>query len=352
MSWLPSRMRYSALVAALVLFTIGGIFFSRGHMNDTAPLSEWQAGVLLWEETIEDVGAEEAYALLASRIEEETIQVQHTEAHIFGEALYRIEGNEGLAVCKDQFSYGCFHQFIGVAIAEHGVSVIPLLSTACDRALGQRARTCTHSIGHGIVSHLGYTLDSLQKSLAICHGLPGTAHILGCDRGAFMEFNFQTMQGEGMQLRKPVEGDMQYPCTAVLNDRDRRSCMYSQPQWWRTYYKNYGESDEVIYRRLGKLCLQQDGLRDVCFGGVGTSIAWDLDEDPKYEASLCEATSPHGHDQAICKMNAAYWLRKILDATPESAYAAADVCTGLSGQDRDICLSYAHGSEGALPLYD
>ncbi len=154
--------------------------------------------------------------------------MQHTEAHIFGGALYATEGLNGISTCDARFSSGCFHEFIGRAIADDGLSVVTQLNTVCTNKGG-----CQHGIGHGLISYLGYSPEDLTKSIAICAGLPGEEMLDGCMGGSFMEYNMRTMLQVSNGAVRPATStkDLLDPCDRFSGEA-QRSCMLYQPQWW------------------------------------------------------------------------------------------------------------------------
>ena len=99
-----------------------------------------------WAERIQDVGGKAAYVELSNSISGLSPQLQHVAAHAFGEALYDVEGTKGLAVCDSNYSFGCYHEFLGRAIAALGLSSVNDLNQGCVDALGSGALSCQHGV--------------------------------------------------------------------------------------------------------------------------------------------------------------------------------------------------------------
>src|SRR3989344_7594642 len=180
-----------------------------------------------WGARIAAVGGVAAYTELAREVEPETPQDRHAQAHYFGGALYDTEGVESVSVCDAQFSYGCFHEFLGRAIAENGLPSVADLNQKCFDRLDEQGLACQHGIGHGLVSYLGYDQKDLVRALEVCRDLPHGDPIGGCFGGVFMEFNMRTLASEN-GLRPGFAEDPTEPCSA-LRSPYQQPCLYWQP---------------------------------------------------------------------------------------------------------------------------
>ncbi len=317
---------------ALVLFVISLIplLSPRIQNADTARDVEY------WRTRIEMKGADISYEEFAHEISAADSGEQHNEAHMFGDALYAAKGVGGIITCDDRFSYGCFHEFLGRAIASEGLAVVPSLNAACNGNDG-----CQHGIGHGIQSYFGYSEDSLQETLRACRALPDNRPMLGCSAGAVMEFNLRTMLGSvPTNMRIPdVRGPL-YPCDLLQGD-DRNACLLWQPQWWWVYFNDHEHMPSgVALQNMRRFC---DGLtdreeRDICDGGIGMRVPPAASYDALVSADLCDATFPIERERTLCQ---AYAAAVFFSAVSEDD--APLVCSGLQPASKVYCEAYASG---------
>lgn len=295
-----------------------------------------------WEERIRQVGGRVAYAEFARAAEGLSIARQHAEVHVFGGALYDTEGVAGLPVCDSRFSFGCFHEFLGRAIAELGLSSTPGLNQACVDALGAKSLSCQHGIGHGVQAALGYTKEALDEALPLCRDLPYSDPIGGCYGGVFMEYNMRTMLGEDGTLR-PYSGGAAEPCD-VLPETYKRACFFWQPQWWhQVLYRGVGT--EEAFRDIGALCDEHAPtyLMQTCFEGVGNVVPAAADFSADTARTLCEAASTVSELRARCLFFAANDIGITVGVDE-----GVRVCSALSGILRSHCLLYAHNKANIL----
>ena len=262
-----------ALVGVVALSLVGGVFmFSSLAPAQSMSKTNARDDALVLD--IETRGASRAYADLAHAIRDLPPSMQHARAHAFGAALYSAEGIDGLSVCDTQFSYGCFHEFIGSAIAEHGVSAARLLNERCIDALGYTdAGFCQHGVGHGLQTYYGYERHNLDEALALCASLPDNNTIGGCAGGIFMEYNMRTMLDTESGERRPVADALFEPCASLTGD-GQEACAYWQPQWWHEVQFSGDDSLET-FRALGTQCREfgfSDRLTQQCMTGIGNII--------------------------------------------------------------------------------
>lgn len=314
----------------------------------TAPLSEQES---YWEGRVKAVGGTDAYAELQQFVAALSPGLQHQEAHIFGGALYKAEGVAGLTACDSQFSFGCFHEFMGRAIATLGLSVASSLAEGCFRSLGpERGISCQHGIGHGIEAAIGYDLNDLQKTLSLCDGLPYNDPIGGCYAGAFMEYNMQTMLGTEGRLRAANDADPYFPCDIVA-EQYKKTCYFSQPQWWRQRAKEDGAADTAAaYEHVGVLCTRAPArFVRTCYEGIGTIVPVDADFNGSRARELCEDSADNGTHQLYCRSFAANAL--FVTSPNQETTEALSVCNGLTGRAYEYCGTYAENRANImLPL--
>lgn len=289
-----------------------------------------------WENRIRAVGPSAAYEELNAAVADENPSRQHEAGHIFGSALYATAGLSGISTCDARLTSGCFHQFVGSAIAANGLSVVTELNADCGNKPG-----CQHGIGHGLVSYLGYTDDALKKAVHICTDLPGpeTKTLQGCLGGIFMEYNMRTMLSvDGGSARSATSSkDLLAPCDEFSGIVER-SCLLYQPQWWWSFYSK--ENVQQNFRSMAHLCDRMVGdYRAVCYAGIGEMTPSPSDYDASSTSQLCLHTTADTVMQSYCLDGAALVLSSV------RGYHTADaVCAVLSGEPLSVCESTAQNS--------
>ena len=328
-----------------------GIFFKYRVHDKKAPPATASVNIqeAYWKSAITSRGGKVAYADFGRVVSVLTPEMQHQEAHVFGGALYDAEGLAGLAVCDAEFSFGCFHEFLGRAIAQLGFSSIAELNQACTIALGSTALSCRHGIGHGILAYLGYSDADLTKALATCKQVSTDDPIGGCDVGVFMEYNLRVMLGVDGKVRPEHGTDMQFPCDSV-SDEAKATCYYAQPQWWQQNFRKNGLSDEQdMFQRIGELCAEAPSqYQRNCFEGVGVIAPAAVSFSGENTLALCESASADVVDQLYCRSFAANAIFTSGGITKDDASV---LCEGLTGDSYEFCSSYAtNKSNIAVPM--
>ncbi len=254
-----------------------------------------------WSMEIDRVGPREAYGKFkASYQSSPLIPKRHLAVHSFGELLYKKIGVEGLEVCDEVFQFGCFHGFLGHAIQEEGLGIIPRVKRICREH--EKSDNCFHGIGHGILSFVGYEEKDLLQSLEFCRNLSLSfpKETSQCTGGVFMEYNFRTMLADG----KPRSFDLTTPfapCDSMPLEF-RPSCYYWQSQWFVTVL--YGDWEQK-YEETGKLCEMVQNLEEQiqCFLGAGILAGQSADWDPSRATMLCQHMLERG--ELVCRAGAA-----------------------------------------------
>jgi hypothetical protein len=340
--------RFIAIFALCVLVTFIAIGFYRIHFSGQPSRVENSLGAQqsYWEKEIARVGGVAAYREYASSVASSSPEVQHTGAHVFGAALYRSEGIAGLSVCDNRFSYGCFHEFLGRAIADRGLSSIPKLNEVCTKALSTSPLSCEHGIGHGVLASLGYNESDLNRALGICHTLPYNDPIGGCYGGVFMEYNMQLMLGTQAQLR-PATSDLHAPCDRVAPEF-QGSCYFAQSQWVSALLLGQHASPQEATLKAGKLCdglVDQEFARD-CFEGLGTNVPASVMYDVAQTIQLCNASTQNPLHQLFCR---SYAANSFFGADMNSTRSLL-LCAGLKNAAYSYCAAYARNDANlALP---
>lgn len=155
-----------------------------------------------WTERIAAVGGVAAYEEFGVEAQGYEFGARHVLAHLFGRALYQVEGLKGVGACDSNYSYGCFHQFLGEAIAGHGLASAAELNESCrSQDTNQKRIACQHGIGHGVLAYSGYSEADLHKALDACRSY-SDATLGGCYSGAFMEYNVRLMISKNLGVRQ------------------------------------------------------------------------------------------------------------------------------------------------------
>lgn len=313
-------MRYRALGVVLVLMGVGiawGVWNTDG--TDRSTEEYWHTRLLQ-----RDAGAE--YQRFIQYARAQTQSDQHGLAHVFGGALYDVAGMGGVGVCDSQFSFGCFHEFIGRAIRDEGLPVIHVLHKACVAHNLDNPLACQHGLGHGILAAIGYAEKDLDEARNLCAHLDDAKWVGSCYGGVYMEYNMRTMLGDDGFPRER-EGDLYAPCLTEPKNA-QRACVYYLPQWWRVQLFGEGRGVQSTYDQIIEYCSALSGeLRRSCMVGVGSNAV--SDRAPTEAAVLCARAE--GGDRREC-------LAGVMSGFGKES--GAIVCVDLSGEDRAYCEQY------------
>lgn len=289
----------------------------------------------IWSDKIKELGAEAAYQYFKSQTEKFSPGQQHTQAHLFGETLYKQLGVGGVSICDDSYAFGCYHAFLGTAIGSEGLQVVSVLNEKCIDKLRSQALGCQHGIGHGILADLGYDFKNLVEALDVCDSLTVKDPIGGCIGGVFMEYNFQTMLAGDGRTRVLDETNPYYPCREI-DEKYRPACFFWQGQWWGNILP--GDYPQR-YSQIGNLCdnIQKISEQEQCFLGSGNTVGqfvnWSADETIK----LCNKIQSH-KGRLGCRAGAAGSFM----AEPKAKEEAYKLCEDFSEKDKQNCLKLAH----------
>ena len=218
-----------------------------------------------WSEWINTYNGKVAYEMFKKSYADESFSDKHSLAHIFGKVLYTAEGLSAIGVCDQDFSYGCYHEFITVAIIENGLVVLDELNEYCTTQAG-----CQHGIGHGLLAYFGYDQEDLSEALALCEEIESTDPLDGCFGGIFMEYNARTMlSADGSHSRELTPDNTAEVCDSVP-DYAVDACLFWLPAWWITALS--GDMEE----RFNTAALMCGSLpspeRHMCVNGLGSEI--------------------------------------------------------------------------------
>lgn len=316
---------YQLGICLVFLLTVWGVGLLVGSPAEepSAETVVVEESVEGWEEAIETYGGEEAYQIFAVQNQSLDIGTQHGNAHLFGEALYKTVGIEGVSVCDSRFAFGCYHSFFGFALLENGLGIMEDMDEACIRAYGNKGLGCQHGIGHGVLVELGP--ERLTDSLEACTRLQWKGPIGGCTSGVFMEYNFRTMETIGQRMVD--ETGWHHPCTAV-SVKFLKACYFEQVAWWSSLLND-------DYHAVGQRCEEVDDMevREACYQGTGNVIAGMQEYSLPEIAQAC-TLMPTFFGEIRC-IEGASW---IVAHQPEHRDDWMELCAPYTGADRERCV--------------
>lgn len=341
-----TRLRSPLLISIVCIGVLMGIFILT-HATD----STVEAGTEeYWITQIKKYGGEEAYARFAKFVEDYDVAERHKYAHLFGAALYKVEGVASLSVCSEDYGFGCFHQFFGHAISDMGFSSVTSLNDACSTILQSNRIYCPHAVGHGIVAALGYERKDLDNALSVCERLVESDPINGCFNGVFMEYNIRTMLGPDAALREHKSGESVAELCDSVDDKYKQSCFYWLPEWWHDGMLAH-LPDLTAYRRMGEFCdttARSAKLLETCYRGIGLITPYNARANPADVRSFCLAASDISPRRLACLSTAVSQLHFVVGSA-----RAEEACEGLTPKEQTHCLKYARAEahrDFPLPL--
>lgn len=288
-----------------------------------------------WEDRIRSEGGTKSYEAFISTTGSLTAAQAHTLAHVFGAALYAVEGAESLTVCDDRFSFGCWHQFVGQALSAQGLNILPRLSQLCEAASAKEAG-CKHGIGHGLVGYYGYDIASLRAALTRCDEVEPEHPRNGCTVGAFMEYT-QRELADSPESSEPLllSADSMYAHCLEVPDKYASACGYVLPVWWSSARATELTSDRM-FEWMGEACREAPNadMRRGCLQGAGFTMGLALGFEAV--APLCARAAKSEDDRAYC-------LSGLVSSQPaRSRPMVRSLCTGagLEGPYVDYCVAY------------
>ncbi len=236
-----------------------------------------------WENKIKKYGAEKTYLEFKEYYASKEFLEQHTAAHIMGEVLYRTRGLGGFSMCDSSFAFGCYHSFLGQAIAERGISIVSELAQKCKDRYGENSTGCEHGIGHGIAEYLGPR--KIKEALFACVKTNQRNPLFGCTSGLFMEYNSAIIFEKNtptVRDRVPNKQNLLEPCDEVIPEEFRPSCYYEISLWWKN-------SAQVSSEKIGNLCgkAARETERQACYQGWGAVVAEAANYDHKKIITIC-----------------------------------------------------------------
>ncbi len=315
-------------VAFFVLVIITALFFL--VTQDTLPkLSASDVGQrvsghdlndlkVYWSREITEIGPEAAYQKFIKSATDDAVDVDsHTQAHVFGEALYETGGLEAVRFCDHSFAFGCFHSFFGSAVHQSGIEVLKKFDQVCIDKYNSKNLPCQHGIGHGVMVYTGY--ENLVEALDLCRAISWQP-TGGCSSGVFMEYNFHIMDAaEGQDFLRPPTENLYEPCDSLPTEY-QPSCYYEQVEWW----QNTMNSDWLKINRLCEALSDNQENFNACYSAVGHYVAASNNYDAGLVGQIC-STMPTAETVALCS-EGALWL---IIAEPGKVSDAYNLCSEL-----------------------
>ena len=306
---------------------------------DTDPPSletaEYSDIVSYWSDTIRHIGGVDAYQHFKTVYGTAPDDEKHQLSHIFGRSLYTTEGFESLGVCDEDFSYGCYHEFIGLALSDQGLSVLEQIDDHC-----REEDDCQHGIGHGLVAHAGYDYSGLEAALALCQQLGTVDPLDGCFGGIFMEYNNRTMLSlDGVPLRNLDSTDPAALCRTIPTYATS-ACYFWLPTWWIEAGQG---SVTTRFTRAANYCLETPvSYQLTCFNGLASEVV-SFTRDHAVILQLCKDADPgHIYFPVQCQSSAA----ASLSLFAETRLSAKEMCQGLLPEEYKYCQKGIADSKG------
>jgi hypothetical protein len=286
---------------------------------------------MYWEKQIEKVGAKNTYDTFKEHYSDLDIGKKHEVAHYFGGVLYDSVGLEGISVCDDDFSYGCFHELITFSILDHGTGILTELNEFCTNS----EFDCQHGIGHGILADFGYTQSDLNEALEMCNTLGSVDESDGCFGGIFMEYNLRTIWGKDAPLRAFDNANEDTTCEEVPA-HGRKACYFWSAQWYMALSQNSGRPKQIEWTQVQCAQFDTQFARLQCINGLGYEIGG-YETNPLKAVALCDSGGnelPELHHQQ-CVMSTLAGL----NGSPLNREAVRNTCYEQSVISADTCVA-------------
>jgi hypothetical protein len=327
-------------ILVVIIFLLAGLFKFRNNFQlkratkvDSGTLVPSSVGEAkkFWSNRIEAIGPKLANREFTERYAKEPFGNQHLLAHMWGSLLYSKEGLNGIENCDSSFAFGCYHGFLGNAIATNGLTIVSDIDKKCIEAYGALGTGCQHGIGHGILEYLGH--DQLQKSLDSCLQTAQANPLFGCTSGVFMEYNMPLILDDKGAIFKPRPFDSLFPygpCPGLSKAEFRLSCYFELGEWW---------NSSIDYKQMGLYCgkLKDDKEQELCYQGVGRIAA----ESSSYNKDvILKDCQNMVNKKAItdCASGGAWTVF----ADPSVRSGASKICEEAGSSEQSICFQKAN----------
>jgi len=287
---------FSSALALSLIFTSAFVFLNVSSENEQNGEFNFLKEQKRLEKIFEHEGTEPAYRYFNSSYQKYDSALVHTLAHYVGEQIYKREGINGIKICDDSYTFGCFHGLFAYAFATDQNTDTAIIAAAniCKQYETEsmaKIGGCIHGLGHGIMGTNNYDLTGLKKSLLDCDLLSAQNLSSECYRGVFMEYNrrkpnFAYKKGEEIRKfdpEKPFE-----PCSGIpMQYQDQ--CYIEQVPWWMTSISTSNGLQENRIKKIVEYCglLEHTGNKIACFEGIGLAIPIGREKPYSDYGSVC-----------------------------------------------------------------
>lgn len=312
-------MKLRAIMVAILIFS--SILLATIVYSNFVPKKTTETSL---EKEIKELGGKKAYISLKERSKKATYGNQHTLAHDFGTALYKIEGLKGVNVCDRELGYGCFHSFFERAIADKGISIISELDRICKKVYDQQG-SCQHGIGHGLLAYLGD--EKLTEALDYCTKL-ASGQSASCIHGVIMEYNNKTMVSDSAIVQRKLSLNMpEEPCN-TLAFKFQGACYFSQASLWIHQFN-------VPIVTIGNFCLEVDNeaSKEACYQGLGHEFAAQAKFKANETIESCKKI-----DGSLGKLHCLIGASMVLSSVKQYTNNGTYLCNAIPHLDSQTCI--------------
>lgn len=266
----------SAIIVSVFVFRT--YFFERLKASDTQFINLTYSQKISYIEKISAENPRRAWEILVKSYvitnSKEISQDPHALAHIVGNNSYKKSGIDGIKICEQYFSFGCFHGVTESMVRELGKTQIPKIEKSCMEIESQNTQNitgCIHGTGHGLFTANNY---DLKMSLNDCE-LFQLNNRQYCYDGVFMEFS------ENPQLYS----QSQTPHTLCDNLSPQH-----QPNCARFLVQIFGNLSDWDINKIISGCEKVIPLqiKSECATGVGYYVVFTSTANPDYVYSVCD----------------------------------------------------------------
>lgn len=333
-SVLREQWRALLLLAVLLVAAVFGFWWFAAPQSQ----SGYYKTEDYWRGRIQTTGAEKAYLELVNSVDRTSTQLPHMQAHIFGAALFKELGADGVVVCDDSMAYGCLHEMFERIINEYGVDGLEKYVDVCKRKRDSW-HPCHHALGHGLIAYYDYSEEALKSTLDICKNRFYEDPINGCVGGAFMEFNLYLTTAPVVNPRPVGDTGWFYPCTAISGEF-QQACYFWLPQWWRELMKRGGMSGDETFKTMGEKCraLPRTEYRQECIERVGQHASYESEFNVERAKELCDIASGTDKERFLCRTYSAFSFRY---THAHMQAEALEMCSGLADEQKSYCETFA-----------
>lgn len=335
---------YIGIGAAVLMSLAATVYYFQVKSNSipvyvSGQKADYRSTIPFWENQIRTDGGSRAYENFAIAVQNISDGAKHSYAHMFGEALYNVEGPEGFGMCDTRYQSGCYHQFLGMAFAQLGLSSVKGFAIQCAEKESKRIPGCSHGMGHAVLSLVGYTREDLTKALSICD--EDFAFLFGwkgCVDGAIMEYNIRDVSSGGTEdisnARLLTTENRYTPCLS-LPDTYQPTCVHELPRWWSLSLFSQSTHPADVASTLGTWCQEFTGtLYTSCIQSIGYILSGK--NDVTTLVGLCDDATHDRPSQLACLYGGA--RRYYMDYPKKELLCAR---FQLSADESSSCESYA-----------